>query len=239
MINSWTQRVRTGRTQFTTPTARGWAVGLVSIGLVAALAGCSADEPRVASVIETPGIVVEERGTSPLESDEYVEAARAAELGETLANNFGDFTIAQLTDTHDYVQIEQLWDSYKDAYVDTDADVLLYPGPPIWLPISVEQNGTGDGATIVVCDASATGWAITRESPSATYDLSVGVIRNITMETMDDSGQLRYTSSGTNTPCDATGAPVGRFKPAPVVPDEITADDVQRPLVEPTEAPNP
>jgi hypothetical protein len=185
----------------------------------------SGDDPAVS----TPGIVTEVEGTSPLEDDPWVQAARAEDTGYLMAVNAMDFSIPEFTDTHSAASQQEFYDFFIEEYVDEGYPVIMFPGPSIRLPLEVTPNAAGDGADVLFCDASVD-WAVSQEFPEPAYDLENGEEIVITVVT-DDRGNLVFGSEDRNgNPCDATGAAVQRFDPAPVVPDgPISLDDVTPP----------
>ena len=185
----------------------------------------SGDDPGMS----TPGIVTEVEGTSPLEDDPFVQAARAEDTGYLMAVNALDFSIPEFTDTHSADAQQEFYDFFVEEYVDGGAPVIMFPGPSIRLPLEVTPNAAGDGADVLFCDASID-WAVSQEFPEPAYDLENGEEIVITVVT-DDRGNLVFGSEDRNgNPCDATGAAVQRFEPAPVVPDgPISLDDVTPP----------
>lgn len=209
-----------------------------AVGAVLVLSACGApsdeeqipvdpgsDEPADTSV----GLVTEVEGTSPLEDDPFVVAARAEDTGYLLAVNALDFSIPQFTETHSVEGAQELYDFFIDEYVTGGAPVVMFPGPSIWLPLEVNVNSSGDGADVLFCDASVD-WAISKEFPEPAYDLANGEELTITLET-DDRGNLVFAGENrTGVACDANGAPVQRFDPQPTVPDgPITLEDVTAP----------
>lgn len=179
--------------------------------------------------VSTPGIVTEIEGTSPLEDDPWVQAARAGDTGYLMAVNALDFSIPEFTETHNADSQQEFYDFFVEEYVDGGAPVVMFPGPSIWLPLEVSPTDDGGGADLVFCNASVD-WAVSAEFPEPAYDLTNGTVLNISLTT-DDRGNIVWNGEADQgTPCDATGAPVQRFDPAPVVPDTpISLDDVTPP----------
>ena len=104
----------------------------------------------------------------------------------------------------------------------------MYPGPAIWLPISVET--LEDETTVVVlCDASDP-WIIKGDT-APSYDLTKGFLLERTLESVDGRLVL-IESQRSHTECDATGAPVGRFDPVPVPRESISEGDIIAPPTE-------
>ena len=201
------------------------------------LAACSPANPDPAPtdstgddpVVSAPGIVTEVEGTSPLEDDPWVQAARAEDTGYLMAVNAMDFSIPEFTDTHSAASQQEFYDFFVEEYVDQGYPVIMFPGPSILLPLEVTENAAGDGADVLFCDASVD-WAVSQEFPEPAYDLENGEELVITLVT-DERGNVVFESEDRRgTPCDATGAPVQRFDPAPTVPDgPISLDDVTPP----------
>lgn len=179
--------------------------------------------------VGTPGIVTEVEGTSDLEDDLFVMAARAEDTGYLMAVNALDFSIPEFTQTHSPEDQQEIYDFFVDEYVTGGAPVIMFPGPSIWLPLEVSVNETGDGADVLFCDASVD-WAVSAEFPEPAYDLSNGEELVITIVT-DDSGNLVFDGEERRGgSCDANGAPVQRFDPQPTIPDgPITLEDVTPP----------
>ncbi|WP_309617792.1 hypothetical protein [Salinibacterium sp.] len=92
-------------------------------------------------MIATPMIVGDTVSGSPLEADEWVIAARAADLEVVLASNNADFTISQFTSTRTEVLAREEFRSWKSFRVDTGEPSSIYPGPPAMLPVSVVLTG--------------------------------------------------------------------------------------------------
>lgn len=192
--------------------------------LVLALAGCTPTGP---GVVETPKVVTESDGTSALESDEFVVAARAADLGEAVAWNAADFSIEQISSTHTATLVASMYKSFDATYVLHGEAPTILPGPSVWLPLGVTP--VGGGATVDVCDASKN-WVITAGHETPTYDLAAGTKLTIDL-VKDSSGAIVLAERRPSTEeCDATGALVQRFDPVPTLPKSITAGDVRGPI---------
>lgn len=208
---------------------------LPAAGALLLLAACSptadpesgdpgAEEPNAG----IPGIVTEVEGTSDLEDDPFVIAARAEDTGYLMAVNALDFSIPEFTSTHSAEGAQEIYQYFIDEYVIGANPVIMFAGPSILLPLEVNVNETGDGAEVLFCDASVD-WTISKEFPDPAYDLANGEELVITLET-DDSGNLVFASENrSGASCDANGAPVQRFDPAPTVPDSLSPDDVTPP----------
>jgi hypothetical protein len=189
------------------------ATVVVAIG-VGALAGCTPP-----AVVPDPEVVWESQGTSPLEDDAAVVAARAADLARALAFNTLDFARDDFTTTHTAAYAAKIYDAFETTYVDIEAEPRALPGPSIWMPLSVEEGDDGTIA-VVVCDASDH-WIIeTGVEPS--YDLTDAFELTVLLERDGDRLVVADKQVSLNE-CDATGAPIGRFDPTPVPPSEITS----------------
>ena len=177
----------------------------------------------------TPGIITEVEGTSELDEDPFVIAARAEDTGYLMAVNALDFSIPEFTQTHSPEDQQEIYDFFIDEYVTGGAPVIMFPGPSIWLPLEVSVNEAGDGAEVRFCDASVD-WAVSAEFPEPAYDLANGEELVITIVT-GDSGDLVFGGEERRGgSCDATGAPVQRFDPQPAIPDgPIVIEDVTPP----------
>jgi len=187
------------------------------------LAGCTPTTPDGPTVIPDPAIEAEIEPTSALESDPWVQAARAADLGYILAANGGDFSIAQYTSTRSERVAKLEFGAWKTSYVTNGGEPRMVPGPSVLLPIDVVEES--DGATVRFCDASSD-WFVSDGHPEADFDLAKGVVTEFRLT---GDGLLDSRSPST-TACDATGAPVGRFDPVPQLPTSITEADVRPPL---------
>lgn len=207
-------------------------VWLLRGGAVAAacllLAGCTPSgsdrtgEPTTsAAPYSAPEVVGETVSASPLESDEWVVAARAGQTGFVLASNAADFSIEPFVSavTADYA--ENLFRLFTGRWVDGETTPLLWPGPPILLPLEISPV-QDDRATVRFCDGSDY-WQ-TRDEAT----LRTGVESTVTLVRTADG--IRAESSTTSrTPCDATGAPIAVFDPAPRQLPALTTDDVTPP----------
>jgi hypothetical protein len=197
---------------------------LTTLALLA-LVGCT----PTATEYETPEIVWITDGTSPLESDPWLQAARAQDLGTRLAYNTHDFTIPQLTSTRTDGSIDSLYDYFVTRFVDREDPPIAYPGPAVWLPLAVEESDDGSRAVVRVCAASDS-WLLTADGETP-FDITEG--HELELEVANDpkSGKVLVLSRAELlTECDATGAPVGRFEPKPDVPERLTESEVRAPL---------
>jgi hypothetical protein len=188
--------------------------------LALSLTGCTPPEP-----VEDPAVVWELDGTSPLESDPAIEFVRAADLAYRLAFNSLDFSRSDFLAAYPPSRANSLYHGFIAMYGNLQAEPRVYPGPAIWFPMSVE---TKEDHTIVVllCDASDK-WIIQGDT-APSYDLTRGFVLEYTLEAVDDH-LLLIEETSSLTPCDATGAPVGRFDPVPVPPESISESDVVPP----------
>jgi hypothetical protein len=197
--------------------------GLVLIA--AGLTGCQTSPTELA----TPAIEWVSQSDGPMESDPWLEAARAADLGLRLAYNSQDFTISQLTQTRFESSVETVYEVFMRTYVEGGATPVVFPGPAVWLPIEIVESEDGLRADVTVCNASE-GWIITAEGETS-FDLTAGVETTYEMVNDPESGDIKLlNTSGSSRDCDATGASVGRFDPAPLPPASLTESDVRAPL---------
>ena len=194
---------------------------LIAVLVVGAftLAGCTPSPP----VPVVPSIRWQSEGTSALETDPSVVAVREADLGLQLAANSRNFMQPSFVDTRTDRLARGFYDNWYGTYVTRQRDPLVQPGPSIWLPVSVTPSA-GGGSVVVVCDASDE-WFVTAEH-EPTYDLSQGWLLAMTVESSDDGRLVLSDRQISTDACDATGAPVGVFDPAPTLLVTITEADV-------------
>jgi hypothetical protein len=185
---------------------------------IAVLAGCTPSSPTPTAAPD-PVVLWDVEGTSPLEDDPAVAAARAADLARALAWNALDFGRADFVSTHTARFADKIFDAFETTYVDIGAEPRSLPGPSIWLPVSVEEAADGN-ITVVVCDASDH-WIIEADV-APEYDLADAFLLTIVLERDGDS-LLMADKRVSLEQCDATGAAVGVFEPAPIPPMEIAA----------------
>lgn len=200
-------------------------VALVSLGIVV-LAGVVACTPQPAAAPRPshsrepwvmPTIVGDSVSSSPFETDEWVAAARKARLSYVLASNAADFSIepvrASMTEKAAQLSYEHFlsWGTGEDG-------PLIWPGPPVLLPLGVDILDE-DHAKVTFCDGSDY-WVDQDESR-----LSQGVIATTTLVRTADGVRREYDATS-RTSCDATGAPIARFDPAPQPLGPITEADV-------------
>ena len=118
---------------------------------------------------------------------------------------------------------------FIDEFVTGGAPVVMFAGPSIRLPLEVVENDAGDQATIRFCDASVD-WAISKEFPEPSYDLKNGQEMLVLVVVDDATGDLVWGGEQVGgAACDATGAPVQKFDPQPMVPERLALDDVTPP----------
>jgi hypothetical protein len=176
------------------------------------------DPSRVPWVM--PDIVGETVSDSPLESDEWVIAARASELGVVLASNAADFSIEPLRSTLTADSAREQFRHFISRSTGDDLP-LTWPGPAILLPLEVEVRDAVH-VTVRFCDGSD--YWIDEDASR----LARGVLGTVSLERTADG--IRRTSRSTSRDrCDATGAPIARFDPAPVPLGPLTEDDVVPP----------
>ena len=197
-----------------------------------ALAGCDGPpEPTETvdagpTVVVTPDLTGPVTSDSPLESDPWMSAVRAADLGVVLAQNHADFTIEQFTSTRVSGLAFTTYRRWTDRVADSGKPHEPILGPYPMRPISVAPTPDGSGATVVVCEVSS---ALDAPDP-LTAPLTNGGIRTYLLVTGDDGALLVESASNSATTCDATGATVGLFDPPPVSLGLLTESDVRAPL---------
>jgi hypothetical protein len=176
-------------------------------------------------VLATPDIVWEPSAPSgPLETDPYVQAARASNLAWVLASNARDFTIEQLTDTTTAHQIEQWFLRFLQTRGESDPEAIAIPGPIPTTPISVTKHADGKGADVLMCDLSGE-WYVSEDHPEPVTDGFIPT--SITFVVIDEDGVLKVDElSGGEGECDGSDVSIGRFDPAP----EPSSGDVRAPL---------
>lgn len=202
--------------------------GLVALTALV-LAGCT-QAPREPTVVADPKVETVQEGTpSPLDTDRYLIAARDAYLGLAIAYNAVDFSVEQFTSTHSEESAKSIYDGFVFNYVTHKSEFLAVAGPAIWLPVSVVENDAGTGAEVTVCDDTKY-WVITKAFPEPTYDLSQGVLLVITVGQDANGGLVEEDEKRSTTECDATGATVERFVPAPERPTTPPANGVPGPV---------
>lgn len=168
----------------------------------------------------TPEIVGETVTSSPLESDRWVIAARAADLGYILAVNSGDFSIAQFVKTRSAEVAQRQFEAWADQNLDTGKIADTYPGPSVLIPLEVVVSDDGLGAEVSFCHATGywTDGAALENSRVSRYRMQ-----------LTDGAIVFDTLVATDTACDATGAAIATFDPAPVREAALTASDVTPP----------
>jgi len=200
------------------------AVG--AVGVVAMLAACTPADPEpTASPMPytAPAIVGDTVSASPLEADEWVVAARAGMLGFVLASNAADFSIDPFVSAVTPEAATTWFEHWSSRSVGTDRPPLTWPGPQVVLPLAVDlMDGDGDRATVRFCNGSDYWQA---EDASALAD---GVEASAVLVRTEAGIRLESTTSSA-IPCDATGAAIGRFDPAPEPLGVLTEADVVPP----------
>lgn len=194
------------------------------------LAGCATpaqeqQRSEAPTEIETPEIVWEAGPPQgEFESDPAVVAARAANLGMALARNAHDFTIDQLTDYVDSDYIEWMYEN--DLKEVKAGSPELYPGP---VPLSVTEVVDNGETTDVVFCALTSDWIISADHPEASVDLGNASELTFSMRPDDDGTFVLVDVAVALKECDASQAAVGRFSPAPVLPESVPVDSVRPP----------
>ena len=201
-----------------------------SLGVLLTLAACSpADAGR--EEVPPPSTRVVSEGTSPLESDPAVHAARRGDLGVALARATGDFTLPAFVRT-----VEP---GYRNAVLrglesQIGFDAVRVPiGPAVWLPHEVGEPddayrpklGSG-GVQVDGCLASGEWFATSDHEPK--LDLTYGQRVSYLLSSDGDELML-FDIVGGSGACDATGAPVIEFDPALTVPSPLTEDSLVLP----------
>ncbi|CAN5564918.1 hypothetical protein BH10ACT7_BH10ACT7_28730 [soil metagenome] len=204
------------------------SIAFVVAGLLA-LTGCTVPMQPKPTVVDTPAILWQVAPSSPLESNKYVQALRAADIGRALAVNLRDFSILQYTNTRPAREGVEGYESYLRTVFGIDNDrsepfVLL--GPAQWEPLAVTPNAGDNGATIQACFNGAPTFSSEGRSGVA----EVGYLWSFTVTTDLESGVLVTAgeSSGSDKECDSSTIPVGRFSPVPMLPvDPNTGDQIR------------
>ncbi len=182
------------------------------------------EDPRP-SVIATPKLTEAASSTSPLESDEFVTAARAADLGFTLAANNADFTIEQFTSTRPLSVQRDQYRAWASTYLGTGQEAPISLGPSVLLPLSVTDAADGAGTVVEFCRAD--GALEAADASSASF---AGHVVRMTIVAADDGTLQLEGSQGSTTECDATGASVAFFDPAPQPLGLLDEGDARAPL---------
>lgn len=183
-----------------------------------------ATEDAQPSVIATPELTEPATSTSPLESNEFVIVARTANLGYTVAANNADFTIEQFTSTRPLWTQHDQYGLWASAYLGTGKEAPVGLGPSVLLPLSVTEVD-GGGAVVEFCRADH---ALGSDDPAAAL-LDGHIARMTIIE--GENGTLQFEiSQGSTTECDATGATLAYFKPAPEPLGVLEESDARAPL---------
>jgi len=203
-------------------------VAIATIVGALSLSGCTPApqwDPDQPTILETPEVVWENGPPSgEFESHEAVIAARAANLGISLASNNHDYTIAQLTD---YVGADYIEWLYDGDVADTNTGYpTVDPGPYPEVVIGVTE--AGDRAEVVFCSSSKD-WYISKDHPEP----SVDVIHEVAyVMQRDESGNYKLETIDllTGRDCDYSEVAIGYFSPAPELPVSVPAESVRPPL---------
>lgn len=179
--------------------------------------------------METPTIVWKDgiEPSSPLEDNELVQVLRRAEIGQAMAWNSGDFTIAQLTEN---VSVGLVAAAAR-AYGQQREMPWAQPGPVPWEPLEIVEE-SADGGVVAVCRPGwDEEWAISDRDSTFGEVEQAGNVDWITIGR--EGGRLKlvkYDSSPDFADCDASGVPIGLFDPLPEVPTEPVYEPVRPPL---------
>ena len=198
-------------------------VGVV-LASALALAGCSPTNvpaDTTPTVVDTPRI--DWQNGAPSETDLYVQAARAADLGTVLAWNAHDFTIEQLSST----VTPGLAAFYFERFEPVER--RAYPGPRPSTVVEVTENAAGDGALVVLCRVSED-WRVSVEHPQPEVDLTTGTETTYTVISSESGDLVVSNVEASGAVCDASSASVGYFWPTPNVPDLAETEDVRAPI---------
>ena len=189
----------------------------ILLAITVPLTGCSGESDP--TVVETPEI--EWQDGPPADEGRFVDAARAADLGFAIAYNAHDFTVAQLTDSMSREMTILYYEAFEPAHL------FAIPGPSPATVISVTENATG--AEVILCEFSV-GWAVSADDPEPRLDLTAGTETTYTVVTAESGDLIVDHVQPSGLACDATGAAVGYFEPAPTIPQKLTKSDVRAPL---------
>lgn len=202
-------------------TAVGGVMGLA----VALLAGCTPSTPSPTGSASgeeysAPAIVGDAVSASPLESDPSVVAARAALLSRVLARNAADFSIAPFTAAWSESQRDLISSAFVHQLED-GLDTAVQLGPDVLIPLRISM--VGETTQVTFCRAREF-WPDADESalPLGT-ETTVSIVGN-------DSEPWAVDWTFAGPACDATGAAVGSFEPAPVRDAALTVEDVVLPV---------
>lgn len=196
------------------------SVAFVVAGLLA-LTGCTVPMQPKPTVVDTPAILWQVAPSSPLESNKYVQALRAADVGWALAVNLRDFSILQFTNTRDAREGIEDHESYIRGVFGPDRDEsepFVVLGPARWEPLTVTPNAGDNGATVQACYMGTPRYS----SEGLTGVAEVGYLVTFQVETDLESGVLVEAdgSSGSDKECDPSTIPVGKFSPVPTLPTD-------------------
>lgn len=210
--------------------ARIVSVSAATASVALAVAACSPTGVGSES-IDPPSTRVVSEGTSQLESDPAVQAARRGDVGTAFAQATGDFTLPAFVDA---VDSSRRGDVLSGLRSQISFDAVRVPiGPAVWLPLEVREPddayrlslGSG-GVQIEGCFASGEWFATPDHQPK----LDLTYARNVTYLLSRDGDELvLFDIIKGGQPCDATGAPVIEFDPPLAVPSPITEDSLVLP----------
>ena len=195
-----------------------------AVGILA-LAACTPTTEASPTPIpySPPAILGETVSDSPLEAEAVVIAARAGLLGLVLAKNAADFSIQPFTSTFSVPEQDDAYDNWILDSIDAGLPHTPLPGPPVLFPLSIDV--AGETTVVTFCEARGY-WE--NEDPAT---LITGREAKVSVVRLD--GKLQVVSrSGGGEACDATGAPIARFDPAPEPLGMITEGDVVPPPTE-------
>lgn len=199
------------------------SIAFVVAGLLA-LTGCTVATQPKPTVVDTPAILWQVAPSSPLESNKYVQALRAADIGWAMAVNLQDFSILQFTNTRTAREGVEDYEGYlghvfgRIANADPTFEPFVVLGPAQWEPLTVTPNAGDNGATIDACFLGTPTYS--NEGRSGVGDF--GRLWTFAVETDLESGVIVTAGdvSGSNEECDSSTIPVGRFSPVPTLPED-------------------
>lgn len=200
------------------------------VAALLALTGCTAvPTQRTPTIVDTPAVLWQVAPSSPLESNKYVQALRAADIGWALAINLRDFTVLQFTNTRDAREGVEDFESYFRAVFGQEGDEpkpFVVLGPARWEPLAVIPNAGDNGATVEACYMGRPTYS--SEGLSGVSE-EVGYLWIFHVETDLESGVLVAAdgTTGSDKECDPSAIPIGRFSPVPTLPtDEQTGKPI-------------
>jgi len=150
-------------------------------------------------------------------------------VGRLLAVNSLDFTIEQFTSTRTAGSAYSTHFYWDGQFGPGQDEHVVYLGPTIMMPLSVTEDENGGSAAVEFCVADAS--QIERTGvPRPARDLASGRVETWNLVYSDELGRIILESVGlTGGRCDATGAPLAFFDPAPELPETINEGDVRAP----------